>query len=55
MSGMGRREFVALPGGTAAMASRSLPAFAQASSKRPLIVASIGGSKAGTEQYFGGF
>jgi len=52
---MKRREFITLLGGAAAMASRSFPAFAQASSKRPLIVASVGGSKAGTEQYFGGF
>jgi putative tryptophan/tyrosine transport system substrate-binding protein len=50
-----RREFITLLGGAAAMASRSFPAFAQASSKRPLIVASVGGSKAGTEHYFGGF
>jgi ABC transporter substrate binding protein len=50
-----RRQFITLLGGAAAMASRSFPAFTQASSKRPLIVASVGGSKAGTERYFGGF
>ena len=49
-----RREFITLLGGTAAVALRS-PVFAQGSSKRPLIVASIGGSKTGTDRYFGGF
>jgi len=49
-----RREFITLFGGTAAVALRS-PVFAQGSSKRPLIVASIGGSKTGTDRYFGGF
>jgi len=44
-----------LLGGAAAVVSRSLPAVAQGSSKRPLIVASIGGSRTGTDRHFGGF
>src|SRR5262249_53535554 len=41
--------------GGAAVASRPLLAFAQDSSKRPLIVTSVGGSRAGTNRYFSGF
>ena len=37
------------------MASRPLPAFAPGSSTRPLIVIFVGGSRAGTHRYFGGF
>jgi len=37
------------------MTSRPLPALTQISSQRPLIAAQIGGSKAGTARYFGGF
>jgi putative ABC transport system substrate-binding protein len=48
---MRRRELIALFGG--AVASRPLPAFAQGSSTRPLMV--VGGSRAGTDRYFGGF
>ena len=52
---MRRREFIALLGGATAGASRSLPAFAQTSPKRPVIAAQLGGSKAGTDRFFGGF
>jgi putative ABC transport system substrate-binding protein len=37
------------------LASRSLPVLAQSPSKRPLIAAQVGGSKTGTDRYFGGF
>ena len=50
---MRRRDFIGLLGG--AVASRPLPAFAQGSSTRPLIVISVGGSKARAGWYFGGF
>lgn len=50
---MRRRDFIGLLGG--AVASGPLPAFAQGSSTRPLIVISVGGSKARTDWYFGGF
>ena len=50
---MRRRDFIGLLGG--AVASRPLAAFAQGSSTRPLIVISVGGSKARTGWYFGGF
>ena len=52
---MRRREFIAVLGGTTAVASRPLRAFAQTSSKRPLIAAQLGGSKTGTDRFFGGF
>ena len=52
---MRRREFIAVLGGATAGASRSLPAFAQTSPKRPVIAAQLGGSKAGTDRFFGGF
>ena len=50
---MRRRDFIGLLGG--AVASRPLPAFAQGSSTRPLIVISVGGSKARADWYFSGF
>src|SRR5215472_8692175 len=52
---MRRRDFIAVLGGATAVASRSLPTFAQTPSKRPLIAAQIGGSKTGTDRFFGGF
>jgi putative ABC transport system substrate-binding protein len=52
---MRRRDFIALFGGAAAVASRRPPAFAQTPSKRPLIVTSIGGSRAATDRHFSGF
>jgi putative ABC transport system substrate-binding protein len=50
---MRRRDFIGLLGG--GVACRPVSAFAQASSKRPLIVASIGGSRVLTDRVFGGF
>ena len=50
---MRRRDFIGLLGG--AVASRHLAAFAEDSSTRPLIVISVGGSKARAGWYFGGF
>ena len=50
---MRRRDFIGLLGG--AVASSPLPAFAQGSWTRPLIVISVGGSKARAGWYFGGF
>jgi len=52
---MRRRKFIALLGGATVGASRPLPAFAQTSLKRPLIAAQLGGSKTGTDRFFGGF
>ncbi|HYQ09478.1 MAG TPA: hypothetical protein VER26_21280, partial [Xanthobacteraceae bacterium] len=52
---MRRREFITLFGGATVVASRPLPAFAQTSSKRPLIAAQLGGSKTETDRFFGGF
>jgi len=52
---MRRREFIALLGGATVLASRALPAFAQTSSKRPLIAVQLGGSKTGTDRFFGGY
>jgi putative ABC transport system substrate-binding protein len=51
---MRRRDFIGLLG-SAAVASRPLPVFAQAPSKRPLIAAQIGGSKTETDRDWGGF
>jgi len=50
---MRRRDFIGLLGG--AVALRPLAAFAQGSWTRPLIVISVGGSKARAGWYFGGF
>jgi putative ABC transport system substrate-binding protein len=50
-----RREFVTLVGGAAAVALWLPKAFAQSPSKRPLIACMVGGSKTGTDRYFGGF
>jgi putative tryptophan/tyrosine transport system substrate-binding protein len=52
---MRRGDFIALLGGAAAVASRPHPAFTQTPSKRPLIAAQLGGSKTGTDRFFGGF
>jgi putative tryptophan/tyrosine transport system substrate-binding protein len=51
---MRRRDFIGLLG-SAAVASRPLPVFARAPSKRPLIAAQIGGSKTETDRDWGGF
>jgi putative ABC transport system substrate-binding protein len=50
-----RRDFIGLLGGATAVTSRPLSAFAQTSSKRPLIAAQLGGSKTETDRFFGGF
>jgi ABC-type uncharacterized transport system substrate-binding protein len=50
---MKRREF--LPMLVVGLALRPFSAFAQTSTKRPLIACLVGGSKAATERYFGGF
>src|SRR5262249_40659593 len=49
---MKRREFITVLSGAAAW---PLAARAQQAAKRPLVVGLIGGSKAGTERFFGGF
>jgi hypothetical protein len=48
-----RREF--LQTFAASLALRPLTVFAQAIAKRPLVACLVGGSKAATERYFGGF
>ena len=50
---MRRREF--LWASAACLALRPFTVFAQTSAKRPLVACVVGGSKAATERYFGGF
>src|SRR5262249_14025290 len=48
-----RREFLCTS--VAGLALRPFTVFAQTSAKRPLVACLVGGSKAATERYFGGF
>src|SRR5437870_1784736 len=52
---MRRREFISLLGSTAAVTFCLSKAFAQSTSKRPLVACVVGGSKTVADRFFGGF